>query len=70
MEKLFQGVAAFVVIMASTGQLPQLIRQVRVAQVHLIQSIKASVWGLPDLLKDQYKRVKLPADVFKSKSLH
>ena len=51
MEKLIQAVAAFVVIMASTGHLPRLIHEVRVAQAHLIQDTKASKWGMPMLLK-------------------
>jgi hypothetical protein len=51
MEKLIQVVAAFVVITASTGQLPRLIREVRTAQAHLIQETKASKWGMPMLLK-------------------
>lgn len=51
LEKLIQIVAAFVVIAASTGQLPRLIHEVRVAQTHLIQETKASRWGMPMLLK-------------------
>ena len=52
LEKLIQVVAAFVVITASTGQLPRLIHEVRVAQAHLIQETKASKWGTPMLLKN------------------
>ena len=51
LEKLIQAVAIFVVPAASTGHLPRLIHQVRVAQVHLIQDTKASNWGMPMLLK-------------------
>ena len=51
MEKLIQAVAAFVVIAAGTGQLPYLIKNIRVAQAHLIQETKASGWGKPMLLK-------------------
>jgi hypothetical protein len=51
MEKLIQAVATFVVITASTGQLPRLIHEVRVAQAHLIQDTKASKWGMPMLFK-------------------
>jgi hypothetical protein len=51
LEKLIQVIAMIVVIAASTGQLPHLIREVRIAQVHLIQDTKASTWGMPMLLK-------------------
>ena len=51
MEKLIQAVAVFVVIVASTGQLPRLIHEVRVAQAHLIQETKASRWGRPYIIK-------------------
>jgi len=51
LEKLIQLIATIVVIAASTGQLPRLIREVRIAQVHLIQNTKASTWGMPMLLK-------------------
>ena len=51
MEKLIQAVAAFVVIAASTGQLPRLIDSVRVAQVQIIQETEASKWGMPMLLE-------------------
>ena len=51
MEKLIQIAIAIVVTAASTGQLPRLIREVRVAQSHLLQETKASHWGLPMLLK-------------------
>ena len=51
MEKLSHVVAAFVVIMVPTGQLPRLVREVRVAQAHLIQETKASKWGMPHILR-------------------
>ena len=51
MEKLIQFAIAIIAITASAGQLPRLIREVRVAQSHLIQDSKASNWGLPMLLK-------------------
>ena len=56
MEKLIQAVAAFVVIAASTGQLPSLIHGVRLAQAHLIQETEASKWGMPIFLKEPVKR--------------
>jgi hypothetical protein len=51
LEKLIQAVAVVVILAASTGQLPRLIRSVRVAQADLIQDTKASGWGMPMLLK-------------------
>ena len=53
MEKLIQVVAALVVILESTGQLPRFIREVRVAQAHLVHETKASKWGMPLLLRAQ-----------------
>jgi hypothetical protein len=51
LEKLVSAVAIFVVLAASTGQLPKLIFAVRKAQIQLIQETKASNWGMPMLLK-------------------
>jgi hypothetical protein len=51
LEKLISVIATLVVLAASTGQLPRLIREVRSAQAHLIQDTKASTWGMPMLLK-------------------
>jgi hypothetical protein len=52
LEKLIQIIATLTIIAASTGQLPKLILEVRVAQAHLIQDTKASTWGMPMLLKN------------------
>jgi hypothetical protein len=51
LEKLIAIVTTLVVLAASTGQLPRLVREVRRAQAHLIQDTKASTWGMPILLK-------------------
>ncbi len=51
LEKLISATAIFVVLAASTGQLPKLIIAVRKAQIQLIQDTKASKWGMPMLLK-------------------
>jgi len=51
MNKLIEFAAVIVVPAASTGQLPHLIREARIAQGHLIQETKASNWGMPMLLK-------------------
>jgi hypothetical protein len=53
LEKLIQTVAIIVVLAASTGQLPKMIREVRMAQAQLIQETKASGWGMPYLLKSK-----------------
>ena len=51
LDKLISVVVTLVLVAASTGQLPRLIREVRLAQGHLIQDTKASKWGMPYLLK-------------------
>ena len=51
LDKLIQVIAALVVIAASTGHLPRLDHEVRIAQAHLVQETKASGWGMPMLLK-------------------
>lgn len=51
LEKLISAIAVFVVLTASTGQLPKLIGAVRKAQIQLIQDTKASSWGMPYLLQ-------------------
>jgi hypothetical protein len=51
MDKLIEVVAVLVVLASVTGQLPRLVREVRIAQAHLIQDTKASNWGMPMLLK-------------------
>ena len=50
LEKLISIGAAFAILAASAGHLPQIIREVRIAQGHLIQETKASNWGMPFLL--------------------
>ena len=51
LEKLISIAATLAILAASTGHLPRIIREVRVAQGHLIQETKASNWGMPMLLK-------------------
>lgn len=43
--KLISAVVIFVFAVASTGQLPRLVKCVRVAQVQLLMDSKASKWG-------------------------
>ncbi len=52
LEKLIQVIAILATLAASTGKLPQLILQIRMAQARLIQETKASNWGVPMLLKN------------------
>lgn len=48
--KLIQIAATLAVLAVSTGQLPRILREVRVAQLHLIKDSQASKWGTPFLL--------------------
>ena len=48
--KLIQIAVTFAVLAVSTGQLPRILRDVRVAQLHLIKDSQASKWGKPFLL--------------------
>lgn len=49
--KLIQIAATLAILAVSTGQLPRILREVRVAQLHLIKDSQASKWGRPFLLK-------------------
>jgi len=49
-NKAIQVVAVFVVLAASTGQLPRLVRQVQLAQLHLLKASQSSSWGHLPLL--------------------
>jgi hypothetical protein len=46
-EKLIPLAVAFALMAAATGNLPKAIKQIRMAQAHLIQESKASNWGTP-----------------------
>jgi hypothetical protein len=48
--KLIQIAATLAILAVSTGQLPRILREVRVAQLHLIKDSQASKWGKPFLL--------------------
>jgi hypothetical protein len=52
MNTLIKAVAILVVTVASIGQLPKLISELRVAQAHLIEATKASKWGRAPLLPE------------------
>ena len=48
--KLIQIATALAILAVSTGQLPRILREVRVAQLYLIKDSQASKWGKPALL--------------------
>ncbi len=50
LTQLIQLAAFLAVLAVSTGRLPQILRQVQIAKLHLIQESKASKWGTPMLL--------------------
>jgi hypothetical protein len=47
LDKLVPVAIAFALLAAATGNLPKVIKQIRLAQAHLIQDSKASNWGTP-----------------------
>lgn len=49
-DKLISIAAALAVLAVSTGQLPNVLHAVRVAQLQLIHDSRASAWGTPLLL--------------------
>lgn len=50
-EKLAAIAMGVVMMAAATGQLPRFIRQVRIAQLQLLQESQASKWGDPPVFK-------------------
>lgn len=50
LNKLFALAAALIVLAASTGQLPRIIRAVHIAQFQLIKESQASKWPKAALL--------------------
>jgi hypothetical protein len=49
-NKLIEAVVVFVLVAAAAGQLPRLIKTVRVAQFQVLKESKSSGWGRPFLL--------------------
>lgn len=49
-DKLITLALTLSALAASTGQLPWIIHQIRVAQLHLIKESQASKWGTPILI--------------------
>lgn len=50
MDKLIAVAVTLAVLTVSTGQLPKVLRQLRVAQLQLIKDSQASKWGQAMLL--------------------
>jgi hypothetical protein len=48
-NKLIQVAVTLAILAASTGQLPKVIKGVRIAQLKLIKESQASKWGMPML---------------------
>ncbi len=48
-QKLIPIAVTFAFLAASTGQLPRVIKAVRIAQLELIRDSQASKWGMPML---------------------
>jgi len=48
-DKLIQVAVTLAILAASTGQLPKVIKGVRIAQLKLLKESKASKWGMPML---------------------
>lgn len=48
-DKLITAAVTLAILAASTGQLPKVIKEVRIAQLKLIKESQASKWGMPML---------------------
>lgn len=53
MDKLISISVTLAVLTVSTGQLPRVLKAVRVAQLQLIKESQASKWGTPLLLQSR-----------------
>lgn len=45
MNKLIGAIAIIVIFAAATGQLPRLVREVQIAQLHLLKASQSKSWG-------------------------
>jgi hypothetical protein len=52
MDKLISIAVTLAFLTAGTGQLPRVIKAVRIAQLELIRDSQASKWGRPLLLEN------------------
>ncbi|MDD4973470.1 MAG: hypothetical protein PHY93_03925 [Bacteriovorax sp.] len=53
MDKLIAIAVTLAVLTVSTGQLPKVLRQLRIAQLQLIKDSQASKWGQAMLLPNK-----------------
>jgi hypothetical protein len=53
MDKLITIAVTLAVLSVSTGQLPKVLRQLRIAQLQLIKDSQASKWGQAMLLPNK-----------------
>ena len=52
LNKFFEAIAIIAILAASTGQLPRLVREVQIAQLHLLKASQSNAWGQALLLQD------------------
>lgn len=52
-NKLIEAIAVIVILAASTGQLPKLVREVQRAQLHLLKASQSKSWGQVLLLPNR-----------------
>ena len=52
LNKFFEAIAIIVILAASTGQLPRLVREVQIAQLHLLRASQSKGWGQALLLQN------------------
>lgn len=50
LNKLIEAIAVIVILAASTGQLPKLVREVQIAQLYLLKASQSKNWGQALLL--------------------
>lgn len=50
LNKLIEAIAVVVILAASTGQLPRLVREVQIAQLRLLKASQSKSWGQAQLL--------------------
>ncbi len=55
LNKLIEAIAIIVIFAESTGQLPRLIREIQIAQLHLLKASQSTSWGQALLLPQTQK---------------
>ena len=51
LNKIIEAIAIIVIFAASTGQLPRLVREVQLAQLHILKASQSKSWGQALLLE-------------------